>query len=354
MKSRRATNSRKEVDIRDLIALTTKMQSMKVNMKNARRGKQGKTAPKTMSTNIPYAQAVKIRQTTADRVQRISGSDIIGSLVLTSATTSGALQTYIVAPWNFPNTRQFTLSRNFQKFRYRRLRFTLASNQPSTVGGTVVMGYTSNPDQSFSSGPSNINEVFNLPSAELVNMFLPTSITAKLQDPNKWYNIDPDSSELMQTAQGLFALTVQTTINITGSTSIPILMDYEIEFAGTAVQNYSSSVVQIFPAGTWTATDQTTWTFATNSGEPAVPPLFASGQVTSSPYVISPYLILKVGDGPEQTLRYFIASTVTGTGVVSYRFFPNVEAIETQNPYKNPASTTFQSLRTTVEVLSSN
>jgi hypothetical protein len=258
------------------------------------------------STAIPYAQATQITQKNRDRVVTASGSDIIGNVSITSATPIGTIQQYLISPLNFVGTRQYNLAQNFQRYRYKRLSFTIAANQPSTAGGAIFAGYTSNPDQAFTVVPgassvTNLNQVFNLPGAQLVPMFVPRTILAKIEDASKWYYLDDDSDEIMNTTCGQFVYTVQSVSNITGTTSIPIIMDYEIEFVGSATLVQNNGLPIAFPATLSTSTNSpgasSRFTLVALTGEPAVPSL-----PINTLYSVSPgWEVSVVGDDGETT-----------------------------------------------------
>jgi len=208
-----------------------------LSTKSTRKGtKTAKGRLSTSNVNVPFVQAVTIRQTAVDRqAQSFRGSDILMTLGYTSTSPLGVPQLIKMSPLNYPNTRMGKMAANFQKYRYKSAVLRIITNQPTTVGGQIIAGYCSNPDQEFDSG--SVNQVFALPGAEIMPLYVPQSMRATFEDKSKWYNLDLDSDEKMSTEAGMFVIELMSTVNVTGVVQAVIILDYELELVGAAVQS---------------------------------------------------------------------------------------------------------------------
>jgi len=133
------------------------------------------------------------------------------------------------------------MAASFGKFRFRRAQLTVGTNFASTVSGNFVIGYSENPDiQLASAGSADLaNQVYNL-DGKSCPFWAPVRYPARFRDRSKWYNIDNDSDEVMNTTQGKFIVAIQQLPTASLPLTIPMLLDYEIEFTEPALQAKSA------------------------------------------------------------------------------------------------------------------
>lgn len=202
--------------------------------------------------SVPFAQAMRINQSSGMGATRHRATEIIYDLVISPATEVGTLWTLEFNPPTLGNTRLAALSQSYQQYKVRGLMATLFTNLPTTASGTFVFGSTANPDQTIKNG----QQVFALPGASMVSMFTPS--TAKLNFSNEWLNIDPDSIEKMKTTACKFVVCLQSKPNITGTDMhIPVYIEWDVEFRYPAVQEPQEEPTQavIVPACHMTSVD---------------------------------------------------------------------------------------------------
>lgn len=153
-----------------------------------------------------------------------------------------------------------------------------------------MIGYNTNPSASPPAG-NVINCVMSLPGAKTNSVWLPIIVDAGILDKAKWYNVDPDDSELMDTTAGKFIIVLQSPVdNITANISFPVMLDYEIEFQGSTIDVATDQQILVWPAGTFNRVALTT-TFTALAGEPAVPTLNAD-----RPYLFQPAIPVRSSD----------------------------------------------------------
>lgn len=197
--------------------------------------------------------AYNISQTTRSKVFRHAGREYIENITFTPESVTGESFILKLNPTLLNNTRLQRFADNYQKFRFRRLALTLQSSVPTTVGGLYMVGYNNNPDDELDNSAGAIAQVFDLYGSSSANVWRPTTSHAQILDKNKWYYTDPDSSEIMNTTQGYFAVVLQAPIGATDAITFPVILDYEVEFMGNALHNrVTSPTVKIFPRGTFT------------------------------------------------------------------------------------------------------
>lgn len=145
------------------------------------------------------------------------------------------------------SSRVSNVSRSFQKYRFKSCVLRIQAGLPTTVGGLLVVGYCENPDYELDK-ENAARDIFALEGAQSKNLWTNIDSRANIRDRGKWYNIDLDSPEVMNTTQGQFYVCVQSAINVTGTMTIPIRLQYEIEFTGTAYQSETLGGAVTVPA----------------------------------------------------------------------------------------------------------
>lgn len=167
-----------------------------------------------------------------------SGFEQVAQLVISADTKPGDTVVVPLSPILMGSSRVSNVCRSFQKYRFKSCVLRIQAGLPTTVGGLLVVGYCENPDYELDSNNA-ARDIFALEGAQSKNLWTNIDSRAYFRDKGKWYNIDLDSPEVMNTVQGQFYVCVQSAINVTGVMTIPIRLQYEIEFTGTAYQSES-------------------------------------------------------------------------------------------------------------------
>lgn len=173
---------------------------------------------------------------------RERAKEYLGVISIGPTSPTGATFVFEMDPTQFPTTRFGRLASSYQKFRFRSARMTLASNFSTTVSGSIIAGYMENPDQAILPSPAIFNQVFSAASGVSQSLWKPLDVIAKFTDKGKWYNLDADSEEIMQTTQGKFVFVIQSPIGVTAEVQIPVLLDYDIEFSGQGTQPLNTNI----------------------------------------------------------------------------------------------------------------
>jgi hypothetical protein len=293
------------------------------------------------SREVPMEIAYTVKQITNQRNHVETAREYIGNFVINQNSPIGQLTIFPLNPVLLTNTRLSRLASNFAKFRFRRLALTVQSSSTTAVNGLFIVGYNSNPDAEILPG-QEVACVMNLPGAISTNVWRTITSVGKIIDGNKWYNVDLDSSEIMNTTQGYFAIVLQSVPNLAANTSLvmPVMLDYTIEFSGSAVNRLAlANNILVFPASTWVVASGNFSNPTALGGEPSVPAL-----VSGKPYLIIPEYPV-VSTSGEQSATVMVL--VQGSGTL---FYINLEAFQQGTPMVG-LSYPFNTNRTTLTPL---
>lgn len=306
--------------------------------KSGRKTRDRRVSSFGKSYNVPLTAVTQIRQSSNPvNVMKISGTDRIGGVTFGPTTPLNRAIQFKMSPAHLGGTRINSLSKSFQLYRFTNMKLTVFSNLPSTSGGGYTVGYCENPDQSFTSGPGLGSQIFALTDAVIGNMFVPTTSKARINDKSKWYRIDEDSSEVMNTTQGSFVLSVDSLTAITTPLTVPVMLEYSIEFKGSAIQNeLQSGQPFIFPACSGSASGIVV-SMNPLPGEPSLVPM-----VSGSPYLINPGLTI---DGASVEFMSYIDNS-------GFRLYESYDAWKQDSALS--ITTNFDTPRTTIQLYNTN
>lgn len=266
------------------------------------------------TTNIPMTQAFQVSNRSGDSTVKISGSEIIGAFSIPTTAPTGLYRLFQVNPLEFTGTRVCRIASSYQKYRFTSLNLVLAANNSTTFNGSIVTGYSENPDFEITSAATAPSQIYALSDARISSLYTPVTVPARFND-KRWYNLDLDSEELMNTTQGAFCMAIVQTPSNTATLNIPVIMNYTIELKGTALQTIASNAV-LFPAGDWTVASAPNMNFTVSPGETLPKPTLVQGK----PYIMVPQADVISG------VRA-IASVVAYYGeTTGYLFFTSLEA----------------------------
>jgi len=318
----------------NMVTTRPKMRKSNRNRVNRNQASYQKTA-----TEIPMEIAYTVKQTSRQKIHTESASEYMGSFTITPTTPIGTTTAFFLNPLGMTGSRLQKLASVYQKYRFKKFSLTLQSSSTTAINGLYILGYSSNPDYELPPG-NEINAIYALPGATSANVWRTVTSHAKLINQNKWFEIDADSREIMDTTQGVFFLAIQSPLSMSTSVSLPIIIDYTIEFTGSAIQNVSSNPIQIWPAGVFSYNSLTAnYTFTAATGEPAIP---ETGN--GNPYFVNPSWIVDALSGPE-TMNAYIRVMVPTTA--SYNFYESLEDFHLNEPIV--INSTFAVNRTTIQ-----
>jgi hypothetical protein len=241
--------------------------------------------------NVPMEVAYSVKQITTPTIHRERAREYIGQVSLNPSDPVGTTVLFMMNPLTLAGTRLQRIASCYQKFRFRRLALTLQSSTTTSTNGLYVFGYCSNPDAEFTPA-SAVPFVYDLPGSDSCNVWRTCTSTALLRDGAKWFTLDADSREVINTTQGYFVIAMQVPPSSTGPVVFPVLLDYDIELTGSARGELNVSNYSIFPAGSFAYNSVTgNFTFTAESGEPALPSL-----TNYTAYVVNPSWPVVVSD----------------------------------------------------------
>lgn len=292
-------------------------------------------APGVTAVDIPRETAYTVRQTTRQEVHTERCREYIGNVTF----VNDPVGTPVVARWDInpilmPGTRLRRIASNYQKFRFRQLALTIQSATTTATNGLYVVGYNNNPDSNPPPG-FEVNYAFDLPGAQSANIWRTITSIAKIEDRQKWFNVDPDSNEVMNTTQGYFVVVQQTAISTTAPITMPCILDYVVEFSGSSLNPLSTNTPVIFPQGIFTYNSVTgNYTFTADSSDSTPIPSLTNGQ----PYEFIPAQITPIGVPPnerDQTIRVLVPT------LVSYTFYETLKDYDDSKPINTLGSTIY-------------
>jgi hypothetical protein len=287
------------------------------------------------ATNVPMEIAYKVQQNTVQRTHVESSREYIGNVTFLPDNVNSAL-VFMMNPLAMPSTRLARIAANYQKYRFRSMALTMQSSTTTSTNGLYILGYQSNPDASFPPGQA-IAYAFDLPGANSCNVWRTCTSRATIEDPNKWYNVDNDSAEIMSTTQGYFIVVLQTPPSTSGPVTFPVILDYTVEFKGTALNTLNPNAPLMFPSGTFSSGGSPT--FTVDPDETISVPAMVAGTC----YQINPAYTFNLSGSDDRVIGFF---SRTGS---NYYFY------ESPDTFNEGASLTLGSsqsvLRTTITPL---
>lgn len=295
--------------------------------------KTKRTVPRrsrNVNTSIPAAYATRVIQNSSNRVHVETAREIIAPFIMSNNSIPGDSIAYDLNPIRMIGTRLQKLASNYQQYRFRKCAITMQSPASTTSSGLYAIGYTRNADQEIGTGLSAIQTITTMPGAATSSVWNTCTSHASLD--SKWYNLDADSQEVMDTTQGFFAACVLSAPTTTTSVSFAVWLDYTIEFRGNAVQR-TPTFIGLFPSGTWTRVGATTSaTFVTDANEPPFPTTSVN-QI----YTINPFWSVTDTNGTVLSIRAMVKTTAVNNPWV---FYSSIDQAQVGDAISIPASFT--------------
>jgi hypothetical protein len=182
----------------------------------------------------------------------ISHSEMIGNLV-TSTTASGYVSySFVANPGKFATFPWMsTIASNFDKYVMRRLVVHLVSNQPTTIGGKIGIGFDYDSTDPM---PSDRNEFFSLTHHMECAPWDSVSLTVPLDNKPRFVNSHTTSdSKLIDVGQ---ILLMADQITATSTPVADIIVEYTVELLEPQQAIYATMAVGIDGVGSFTSFDK--------------------------------------------------------------------------------------------------
>lgn len=245
------------------------------------------------STSIPLEKAYTLLQTSRGSIHREAACEKIGDFQYSQNTPIGSTVSFRLAPTHLPGTRIQQLGGIFQKFRFRRARLVFRAAAPTSVGGTAVLAYNTDPTKSYEP-PNGAQNLFASPQAISTSFFTLATVEAKL-DTNTWFLSKLDEGEEDTTIQGAFHISMEVTPNVSAASSVPIYLEYDVEFKDStqATTNVSAAIWPSTTFGVRRTTTAGVFDVSLAAGETAPFPTMTLGRL----YQFNPALELATVDG---------------------------------------------------------
>lgn len=174
---------------------------------------------------MPAAVQTSLRTLNKASVHREIGTEIVGYVTIADKPKKIVVQ---IAPQLLEGTRLKALGAVYQKYRFKNLKFRLAPGIATNVSGQYTAGFSTDPEWN----PNELNEIFAVPGARNTTVWSPMEIVCDVTHSRQpWY--ETSLGEAYDTIQGTFAILSSTAVNLNGEVTVPLVMDYNIEFQDT-------------------------------------------------------------------------------------------------------------------------
>lgn len=319
----KANNSRTKKDLVKLERATNKLASrfatnLFVGKQRPARKVRASVRSADNMANVPLQVAYTKRQVTGPQTTRVRFSDQLANIVVTPTEPVGRLWQFPLNPLQMARTRLRQYAGLYGKFRFKAAKLCVGVNMPTTVNGNYTLGYAQNPDFEFGFGERATAQVYALKDAVNKPWWMKGESVMNITDKQKWYNIDADSDEVMMTTQGQFVLTNVSPPSITAPVTVPIFIDYDVEFSENAIQSNGNANPVLWPAGTFTPTVVTSsFTYTISPDETLAQPVLE----LNVPYTAYPPFGLNTSEGQKQ-----LVGVMATTNNTNFSFYTTLDA----------------------------
>jgi len=217
---------------------------------------------------VSYNLPANVYSTLVNKVNtdtnRVNFQEIVTQIDFSNNPQFDILGNYPVATVNMapilnkPNSRIRNLALCYEKYRYTKCRLIIRPGAPTTTVGSYICAYSENPD--FDPGVDPIGSLSALRGSTTAPLWGQMTIDAVINDKNKWYNVDPDSEEIMMCEQGKWFIVQTAVANTSFPIKVQVWMEGTIEFRGAArqVDTYARFDIKILPEGSLARTNKVT------------------------------------------------------------------------------------------------
>jgi len=185
----------------------------------------------------PAAYASILKSTGKDRVYRFPGDDFVASVQITAGNVADGdvLFAAPIAPQMFKDSRVAELAKCFAKYRFTKFHLTVGGNLSTNIGGGFIAAVSPDPNIEVVAGPTAKNEIMGWSGSVRSSYYNPVSAVLDVGRSTKWLNTSQstqtEQSQSLSVQQGIAVVLADGLISgITGSFSLPVSVQYEIEF----------------------------------------------------------------------------------------------------------------------------
>jgi len=246
-------------------------------------------------------------QRNAANANRLKAEETIGAYTLVQTLQEEVEPAKIlINPINFSSTRLANMAKNFQEYRVHDLEFTVFSNAPTTVGGLMATGSSSNPEHDIPADKiANISAaIFALQGGTFSSLWTP--IKVKVNCSKNWLKVDPDSSQSINTCAGALFMSQISSTNMTGTIVCPVVLRYDIEFRSAQLAAPAPPSFYEFPPCIFAKTN------GPNAGTHYISPVS-----TASPLPVDPGMTFRILGEPV-TMNYIDPETTLVSVKIGY------------------------------------
>ncbi len=290
---------------------------------------------RAVATSVPQVTAYTIKQTTPPRTTHVErASETIGYITLINGQDIGQVNEFLLNPQELQGTRLSSIAQNFQKFKFRAASLTIASNQPTTVGGQLATGFTNQPEQQFAPGPNAPLQVFSLPGSSYQSLYTPMTVTSSLDLRNPPLFIDATGRDRNTTIQGKFVISPSQMPSSAGNITLPVILNYDCELSEPAILAPPTTAPLVWPSLSFISRDETLGNIvvALAAGETTPLPSFPANVCMQLNPSMSARLNTAAGDDLGDTDLNYLAYTGTSN---QFRFYASVVDFNNKTPILN-------------------
>lgn len=178
-----------------------------------------------------------LQVTPTSQVVRVSGTDWIEGISISAGLEDGStVLSQLVSPNSWEGTHAFSLSRNFEQFRFVSLDFEVSTRVPTTTAGGYIIGICPDPEQAVNTGVSAKQFVRALSGAVSAPWWLSSRV--RLVNPDRtWRYTSERAAEPLKTSYGLLLLVIDgPPTNIKGAVPISIIARWTLELASPCAE----------------------------------------------------------------------------------------------------------------------
>jgi hypothetical protein len=285
----------------------------------------------TSTTLIPLSSAYTVRQMNTGRdVHRVRASETIGKITMIPGQAVGQVDVFRLNPEDLTNTRLNAISRNYQKFKFKKAQLRIMSNLATAITGQLVTGYTNSAEMDITPGPQAAAQIFDLPGAAYQAVYTPTVVNAALDGKAPPFYIKDTGKDINTTIQGQFFIGISQQVTTAAPVEFPVILDYEVELSGNALQIPTGQTALAFPSVNFMGRSEGNYTLAIAAGETLSLPSFTPG--TLMQMKPSYELSLNVGAQEQGVVK---ANYLSWFGADQWRFYESVDAFNTNSQIMN-------------------
>lgn len=246
----------------------------------------------------------------------LSGSDVIASFTANNQEMGTILHQAPLSPLMMSHTSLAQDSKQWSRWRPRKLEISVSGTSTATVGGSVVVAWLADTTHHLASGPLAVNAAVACEISHVVSLSSSKTFLLPTQTDKRWLETDGSDSAHGSIVVVLLGPPIATNAKI----GVMITLKWVIEFSGRELYGAESSGEEIRPADGWqdlfttsdSSYDSTVLTFKMHSGGSMCPWPAARPNVVYRNHTGS-YIFYNDSEGAEKYANYFTRVIGHGT-----------------------------------------